>query len=112
MIAVIFEVTPKEDGKSIYFEIAQVLKKSLEKVDGFISIERFQSLLNPETFLSLSFWESERAIKQWREHFEHQVAQKEGKETLFLHYRIRVANVVRDYGSDTKEPALVSHPQK
>jgi len=103
MIAVIFEVTPKEDGKTIYFEIAQALKSSLCKVDGFISIERFQSLSNPETFLSLSFWQDEMAIKQWREHFEHQIAQKQGKEELFLHYRIRVANVMRDYGNETKE---------
>ena len=103
MIAVIFEVTPKESGKTIYFEIAQTLKSSLSKVDGFISIERFQSLSNPETFLSLSFWQDEMSIKQWRENFEHQIAQKKGKEGLFLHYRIRVANVMRDYDNSTKE---------
>lgn len=103
MIAVIFEVTPKENGKAIYFEIAQALKNSLIKVDGFVSIERFQSLSSPEKFLSLSFWRDEISVKQWREHLEHQVAQKRGKEELFQHYRIRVANVLRDYGSDTNE---------
>ena len=103
MIAVIFEVTPKENGKAIYFEIAQALKSSLIKVDGFVSIERFQSLSSPEKFLSLSFWRDEISVKQWREHLEHQVAQKRGKEELFQHYRIRVANVLRDYGSDTNE---------
>ena len=71
MLAVIFEVTPKHQGKAIYFEMAQALKASLTNIDGFISIERFQSLSDPDTFLSLSFWQNETAIKQWKEHLEH-----------------------------------------
>jgi heme-degrading monooxygenase HmoA len=103
MIAVIFEVTPKENGKAIYFEMAQALQSSLIKIDGFISIERFQSISSSEKFLSLSFWRDETSVKRWKENFEHQIAQKKGKEELFQHYRIRVANVIRDYGSDTNE---------
>ncbi|MBE0379809.1 antibiotic biosynthesis monooxygenase family protein [Pseudoalteromonas prydzensis] len=98
MLAVIFEVTPTHQGKAIYFEMAQALKASLTNIDGFISIERFQSLSDPDTFLSLSFWQNETAIKQWKEHLEHRIAQEQGKQALFSHYRIRVANIIRDYG--------------
>lgn len=102
MIAVIFEVTPNEKGKALYFEMAQTLKSTLEKIDGFISVERFQSLSDPATFLSLSFWQNESAIMQWKKNLEHQAAQKKGKEALFKHFRIRVGNVVRDYGSENQ----------
>ncbi|QUI61455.1 antibiotic biosynthesis monooxygenase [Pseudoalteromonas sp. A22] len=102
MLTVIFEVTPKEQGKAIYFEMAQALKSTLNEVDGFISIERFQSLSNQDRFLSLSFWQNETALMQWKEHFEHQIAQKKGKEELFSHFRIRVGNVIRDYGSENQ----------
>lgn len=100
MITVIFEVTPNEEGKALYFEMAQTLKSTLEKIDGFISVERFQSLSDPETFLSLSFWQNEKTIMRWKENIEHQTAQKKGKEALFKHFRIRGGNVIRDYGSD------------
>jgi len=102
MITVIFEVTPKSEGKALYFEMAHALKSTLSQIDGFISIERFQSLSNPNTFLSLSFWQNETAVMQWKENFEHQTAQKKGKEELFSHFRIRVGNVIRDYGSETQ----------
>ncbi|MFH6955128.1 antibiotic biosynthesis monooxygenase family protein [Pseudoalteromonas sp. XMcav1-K] len=104
MIAVIFEVTPKANGKARYFEMAQELKSSLNQIDGFISVERFQSLSNPDTFLSLSFWQNEAAVTQWKAHFKHQTAQKKGKEELFSHFRIKVGNIVRDYGSDNQTP--------
>jgi len=100
MITVIFEVAPKESCKATYFEMAQALKNSLSEVVGFISVERFESLSNPGTFLSLSFWKNEKAVMQWRGHFEHQMAQTKGKQELFLHYRIRVGKVTRDYGSE------------
>ncbi len=108
MICVIFEVTPTTEGKSEYFKIANELKARLSEMDGFISIERFQSLSNPETFLSLSFWENETAIKQWKENLEHQTAQEKGKKELFLHYRIRVGQVMRDYGRENNERSSVS----
>ena len=102
MITVIFEVTPKAEGKALYFEMAQALKISLSQIEGFISVERFQSLSNPNTFLSLSFWKNETAVMKWKENFEHQTAQKKGKEELFSHFRIRVGNVIRDYGSENQ----------
>lgn len=102
MIAVIFEVTPKAEGKALYFEMAQVLRNALNQIDGFISVERFQSLSNQDRFLSLSFWQNETAVMQWKEYFEHQAAQNKGKEELFSHFRIRVGNVTRDYGSESQ----------
>lgn len=102
MIAVIFEVTPKVEGKELYFEMAQGLKNALSRIDGFISVERFQSLSSPDTFLSLSFWENETAVMRWKEHFEHKAAQNKGKEELFSYFRIRVSNVIRDYGSESQ----------
>lgn len=98
MIAVIFEVEPKSDQNQHYFNEAKQLKAYLQKVPGFISIERFQSLTNNSKYLSLSFFENEHAVKQWRNQFMHQKAQAKGKEQIFEHYRLRVASVIRDYG--------------
>lgn len=103
MIAVIFEVTPTADGKDSYFDIASTLKGQLTGIDGFISVERFQSLSNANTFLSLSFWRDEEAVKQWRNVAEHRYAQQQGRNKLFANYRIRVADVVRDYGMDERK---------
>ena len=104
MLAVIFEVIPTEKGKREYLEIASKLRSFLEGRDGFISIERFQSLTEEGKILSLSFWRDENSIAQWRNLLEHRAAQKKGKESLFHSYRIRVAEVVRDYtGTDRKE---------
>jgi heme-degrading monooxygenase HmoA len=97
MFAVIFEVTPTIKGKDQYLKIAAELRKLLENRDGFISIERFQSLTEKGKVLSLSFWKDEASIEKWRNLIEHRSAQKSGKETLFESYRIRVAKVVRDY---------------
>ena len=89
MIAVIFEVIPSEEGKSEYLEIAAELRSILENRDGFISIERFQSLTEEGKILSLSFWRDESAVAKWRNVLEHRSAQKKGKESLFRSYRIR-----------------------
>lgn len=98
MIAVIFEVTPKESGAERYFELAGELRGELSKIDGFISVERFESLTTPGKFVSLSFWRDEAAVVAWREHAGHAAAQDEGKSALFADYRIRIAEVRRDYG--------------
>lgn len=98
MYAVIFEVTPFSQGVEAYLDAAAVLKEELEKVEGFISVERFQNLNAPQTYLSLSYWESEAAIQAWRAHHDHQVAQARGKNELFHDYRIRVCHVIREYG--------------
>ena len=97
MYAVIFEVEPNDGRAERYFELAALLKPELEKVDGFISVERFESLTTKGKFLSLSFWRDEAALKAWRSHMGHQTAQREGKTSVFQDYRIRVAEVVRDY---------------
>lgn len=105
MLAVIFEVNPTEEGKSEYLQIAAELRKFLEDRDGFISIERFQSLTEEGKILSLSFWRDERAIDEWRNIVEHRMAQKRGKKFLFRSYRIRVVNVVRDYTETRRDEA-------
>lgn len=105
MYAVIFEVTPTVEGKEEYMKIAASLRGFLEGRDGFISIERFQSLVDDGKILSLSFWRDEAAIETWRNLVEHRLAQKQGKDTLFKSYRIRVANVVRDYSNDQRAEA-------
>ena len=101
MYVVIFEVEPYESGKERYLDLAAQLRQELSKVDGFISIERFQSLNNPQKILSLSPWRDEESIKVWRDQLEHQSTQKEGREHLFAGYRIRVAQIVRDYCLET-----------
>ena len=103
MFAVIFEVKPKEEGKTEYLKLAIHLKKIIEKQDGFISIERFQSLVEEGKLLSLSFWEDEFAIENWRNIMDHRSAQLSGKTALFHSYRIRVAQVVRDYTDSDRD---------
>ncbi|HEX9464692.1 MAG TPA: antibiotic biosynthesis monooxygenase [Alphaproteobacteria bacterium] len=97
MHAVIFEVEAKEGRAQRYFDLAAQLRPELEKIDGFISVERFESITNKGKYVSLSFWRDEKAVKAWHAHAGHQMAQREGKESVFKHFRIRVAEVVRDY---------------
>jgi heme-degrading monooxygenase HmoA len=98
VIAVIFEVWPAQDRKDDYLGIAAALRQDLNRIDGFISVERFQSLSDPEKLLSLSFWRDEEAVKNWRNHFKHRESQAKGRASIFADYRLRVAAVTRDYG--------------
>ena len=105
MFAVIFEVKPKDEGKNEYLKIASELREYLKNQDGFISIERFQSLMEDDKILSLSFWRDEESMKKWRNMLEHRTAQKKGREDLFHSFRIRVAQVVRDYSESDRAEA-------
>jgi len=98
MIAVIFEVWPADGRKDDYLGLAAALRADLEKIDGFISVERFQSLTDPQKLLSLSFWRDEEAVKTWRTQQPHRKAQAAGRAGIFVDYRLRIAHVVRDYG--------------
>lgn len=98
MIAVIFEVEPAEGGRQAYLDIAADLRPLLDGIDGFLSIERFESLTQPGKILSLSFWRDEQAIAEWRRVETHRAAQTKGRSGLFADYRLRVAPVARDYG--------------
>lgn len=103
MIAVIFEVEPTAEGRPAYLDHAAALKPLLEQMDGFISVERFQSLTNADKLLSLSFWRDEESVRGWREMERHRQAQAAGRGGLFQDYRLRVAHVVRDYGLNERE---------
>jgi heme-degrading monooxygenase HmoA len=98
VIAVIFEVWPADGHKQTYLDIAASLRPELEKIDGFLSIERFQSLSDETKLLSLSFWRDEAAVAAWRNVERHRVAQKRGREGVFRDYHLRIGQVVRDYG--------------
>lgn len=97
-VAVIFEVIPSKGKKDEYLSIAAALRQELDKINGFISIERFQSLSDPDKILSLSFWSDEEAVKQWRNTELHRLAQLKGRNGIFKDYRLRVVSVIRDYG--------------
>ena len=105
MHAVIFEVQPKSDRKEEYFDIAESIRGDLEKIDGFISIERFKSTVTEGKILSLSFWETESAIEEWRNQTAHKKAQSKGYHEVFSSYRLRVAEVIRDYTMEDREEA-------
>lgn len=105
MIAVIFEVEPQPGAASRYFELAAALRAELESIDGFMSVERFESLAKPGRFLSLSFWRDEASVRAWRCHGMHRRAQREGRSDVLAGYRLRVATVVRDYGLLEREEA-------
>jgi len=100
MIAVIFEVTPAEGRMDEYLDHAARLRAALETMPGFVSVERFRSLTNPEKLLSLSFWKDEAAVAGWRNHWAHRESQRAGRAGVFAGYRLRVASVLRDYGKD------------
>jgi heme-degrading monooxygenase HmoA len=105
MIAVIFEVWPKPGRRRDYLDIAATLRRELEAIDGFISVERFESLSEPGKLLSLSFWRDEAAVAAWRNLGAHRAAQAKGRGGIFADYRLRVAGVIRDYGMTDRAAA-------
>jgi heme-degrading monooxygenase HmoA len=105
VIAVIFEVVPASGRKQKYLELAEKLRPELEKMDGFISIERFESLTDKGKILSLSIWRDEEAVRRWRQFEGHRAAQAKGRGGIFADYRLRVASVIRDYGMSEREQA-------
>ncbi len=116
MIAVIFEVEPEEGRAGDYLSIAADLRPLLEGIEGFISVERFESLSQPGKYISLSFWDHETAVKQWRNMQEHRQAQAAGCAGILRDYRLRIAHVARDYGLNDRLEApadsRASHEQR
>lgn len=116
MIAVIFEVLPHPDQRQTYLDAAAALRPALEAIDGFVSVERFQSLADPDKLLSLSFWRDEAAVAAWRNLEAHRRTQRLGREVAFADYRLRVAAVQRDYGMNQREQApddsRLAHPPR
>jgi heme-degrading monooxygenase HmoA len=98
VIAVIFEVWPAEGRTQRYLDLAASLREELHGIDGFLSVERFRSLTEPDKLLSLSFWRDEAAVRQWRNRAAHRAVQAEGRAGVFRDYRLRIAAVIRDYG--------------
>jgi len=105
MIAVLFEVEPHPESRGTYLDLAAALRPQLEKIDGFISIERFESLSRPGTLLSLSYWRDAAAVQEWRSVDAHRAAQSAGRSRLFADYRLRVCEVLRDYGMTDRAQA-------
>jgi heme-degrading monooxygenase HmoA len=105
MIAVIFEVWPASARQEDYLAMAADLRSELASIDGFISVERFQSLTEPNKLLSLSVWRDEDAVARWRNRAAHRKAQAAGRSEIFSDYRLRIAHVLRDYGLREREQA-------
>jgi heme-degrading monooxygenase HmoA len=105
MIAVIFEVWPASGRVDDYLAIAATLRAELVQIDGFISVERFQSLTEPGKLLSLSFWRDEEAVRDWRNRVKHRESQAVGRAGVFSDYRLRIAAVSRDYGMTDRAEA-------
>ena len=105
MIAVIFEAVTSANSKSAYLDAAARLRPLLAEVDGFIAIERFESLTQPGKILSLSFWRDAAAVERWRNLPEHREVQAAGRAGIFSDYRLRVAEVLRDYGMNARDQA-------
>ena len=108
-MVVVFQVTMREGRAQDYFDLAAELRPELERIDGFISVERFQSLAEPGKYVSLSFWRDAAAIEAWRAQRRHRAAQERGKREIFQDFRISVAEIVRDYGVSS---AIASVPQR
>lgn len=112
MIAVIFELWPAPGRADEYFRLAGQLRADLEKIDGFISVERFESVTQKGKFVSLSFWRDEEAVRRWRAVETHRGAQAKGRAGVFSDYRLRVASVIRDYGLREREEAPADSREK
>lgn len=97
MIMVIFEVTMKEGGSERYFDLAEQLRTELERFDGFIDVERFRSLRDTSRYVSISSWRDDASVRAWKAQIDHRQAQERGKSEVFADFRIRVAEVIRDY---------------
>ena len=111
MIAVIFEVEPSAEGRQTYLDLAAGLHAELGAIDGFVSVERFESLATPGKLLSLSFWRDEDAVARWRNQAHHRQAQAAGRSGVFAGYRLRVATVLRDYGLHERAQAPADAPR-
>ena len=105
MMAVIFEFWPKDGQTGRYLDLAAEMRREVEGIDGFISVERFESIYEKGKYVSLSFWRDERAVKAWREQLRHRAVQGLGRAEIFANYRLRVASVLRDYGPDDRAQA-------
>lgn len=105
MIAVIFEFTPAEGRFPEYLDLVATLKEDLEQAEGFISLERFESITNKGRFVSLQYWRDEESIRKWRNLQKHREAQKRGRAGIFASYRLRIAGVLRDYEMDRRDEA-------
>ena len=105
MIAVIFEFTPAEGRFADYLRLVEGLKHDLAQADGFISLERFESITTKGKFLSLQFWRDEECVRKWRNLQKHREAQKKGRAGIFKGYRLRIATVIRDYEMDRRDQA-------
>jgi heme-degrading monooxygenase HmoA len=105
MLAVIFEVWPAAGRREDYLKMAAALKAEVEKIDGFISVERFESIYEEGKLLALQFWRDEAGLTQWRNHLQHRQAMALGRKEMFANYRLRIATVVRDYGPDDRAEA-------
>lgn len=105
MIAVLFEVRLAPGQQALYLDMAAALRGQLEQIEGFISVERFQSLSAPDKLLSLSFFRDEAAVRAWRNQEHHRIGQTHGRNAVFADYRLRIAAVMRDYGKHDREQA-------
>jgi heme-degrading monooxygenase HmoA len=111
VIVVIFEAVPAQGRRDAYLDLAAALRPLLETIDGFVSIERFESLATPGKILSLSVWRDEEAVRAWRNVEQHRGAQEAGRRSIFADYRLRVAHVVRDYGPGDRAQAPAGSPR-
>jgi heme-degrading monooxygenase HmoA len=105
MIAVIFEFWPRDGQTGRYLDLAAELRGAVEGIEGFVSVERFESIQEKGKYVSLSFWRDEEAVAAWRRHLRHRAAQDQGRAAIFARYRLRVARVMRDYGSHDRAQA-------
>jgi heme-degrading monooxygenase HmoA len=105
VIAVIFEFTPAEGRFPEYMKLVDTLREDLAKAEGFISLERFESITNKGKFVSLQFWQDDESVRKWRNLQKHREAQKKGRGGIFKSYRLRIAEVTRDYTMDERAQA-------
>jgi heme-degrading monooxygenase HmoA len=96
MFSVIFEVHPRQEKFDLYLDLAKRLKPILERIDGFIDNERFESTRRPGWILSHSTWRDEKSVVRWRTVAQHHDTQQRGRNEVFQDYHLRVGEIVVD----------------
>lgn len=102
MFVVLFEVQPKKSQWDRYLELAGMLRPELEQISGFIDNDRYASEQTAGKLLSLSTWESEKALIRWRTQGLHHDVQQQGRFEVFDDYHLRVGEVA----TDSQQPDL------
>jgi len=90
--AVIFTSTHSENTEG-YTDMANQMETLAKAQEGFLGIEGARDAIG----ITVSYWESLDAIKNWKQQSDHLVAQQKGRQNWYNWYKVRICKVEREY---------------